>query len=1195
MLRRVLLWLLLAFSAHGALSVQGEDASCTNRTLLTVFNLCGNVTHDEPVHGLLGPLPRVAELLEQLLPEPGPGQPPAEWFSMDRTQWDAHQTQLARGRNSTFDLITLDPALVPDLVASGALLDLEPFIATDAWGGTWPGLMAAVRWSLSRNTISTTNAYQAADAGGGLAGSGTSRGGGDSVYGIPLGTSIVALHYRRDVLAAHGLGVPATFVQTQGLAQGAFFDPASFQPLVQSPAMSAALRVLRRLYAFGPPRGLANTTDLAGSCSSLKGTAERLYAAGRCAFLIGPHPIHKDHLLHAPSDAVRQFGRVAHLPGSTQVWDRASGLLQSCTPALCPYAVATPAQPCDAPLAVGDTVFANVAPLMGLSPLAVGVDALTTHSMQAHTLGWLARITDPEVVWAFMLDPDVPLGPMAYEHVAPSSMRRWAGAGYPAAAIQDYLTLTSQALTHPNQLGFPAALQRFGAYRATLHAAAYNMSLYGNGAYGNGSSSNSASAAATGRTEADIMAAMADAFAAQFGPNIPGYSTLRLQYLDIEASTVLWEELDALVMDVALNLHHDTLRQAIAQHGGYESVTEGDSFTVQSDLMAQPWPPEVLQHDACRCDQTAAGMVSAGGVRGAAQPRAPSSALTATLGQLPQSAAAVGQLTALPEESPPHGGRTRPLSKLFASPTTYGAELKAKWVELPPGLRAESSRSAVLVFRGFRVRCGIHSGVEEEAEVNRSHPSGRTRYSGPTLLCAKAVSDAAHGGMVFASRHAVRRCDKDLLAGGGVVLWRLGDFLLGSPKLPATLYQLHSTALVLRAALQRPLTRTFMPLGLGLLDAPLVMVGVGLVRISSLWLLRGADPRVSLEAACVFQALCYQYARHHRGYLAQLGAGRAMAVFPNAYLAALWAAAVHAHMMRHAWSSRLLATPTCEPHCLPPSAAAGVVHWGASAAILNSLTGVLSYEGPVVDELMRLLGGLVPNTVVCTQEAAASLRRYYPPGPSARFLPAPQHPAPAPARGSGSGLGLTAQSPSQSQSLGQPGLRGSSGVASGGPDNVEEHGTGAGGMQVAAVDVGAVVAGEAATAQVSREGGTGSSQYGVSGLGKGRPRLQDLLAVSVYAGMGGDSGNGANRAAAGGGASVFGSFGEGAALATSSDQDPVAAAAASAGAHRQCWQRWDRAVAAGRDRRHANILELRAMLEELEAHAQVFDRDAFLF
>ena len=36
--------------------------------------------------------------------------------------------------------------------------------------------------------------------------------------------------------------------------------------------------------------------------------------------------------------------------------------------------------------------------------------------------------------------------------------------------------------------------------------------------------------------------------------------------------------------------------------------------------------------------------------------------------------------------------------------------------------------------------------------------------------------------MVFASRHAVRRCDKDLLAGGGVVLWRLGDFLLGSPK-----------------------------------------------------------------------------------------------------------------------------------------------------------------------------------------------------------------------------------------------------------------------------------------------------------------------------------------------------------------------------------------------------------------------------
>ncbi|KAG2438779.1 hypothetical protein HXX76_005321 [Chlamydomonas incerta] len=2019
----ILLWLLLALLGHCVCSLHEDDwltqeaygdygrycllsaakelqQSCTNRTLLAVLNECGNATRDEPVHVLLGPLPRVAELLEQLLPLPGPGQPEAEWFSMERNQWDAHQTQLARGRNATFDLLALDPALLPDMVASGALLDLGPFIATDTWGNKWPRLMAAVRWSLSRNTISTTSAAAVLAAAAGGGGGGGSNGGGDSVYGMPLGTSVIALHYRRDVLAAHGLGVPVTWeqlagaagaahgrpggpggvpdadfyglctlpfatchadafellavyaslAQTRGLAQGAFFDPASFQPLVQSPAMAAALRLLRRLYAFGPPRGLANTTEYAGSCGSLKGTAERLYAAGRCAFFIGPHPVHKDHLLHAPSDAVRAFGRLAHLPGSTQVWDRDSGSLQPCTPALCPYAVATPAQPADvaaaaaaaavaqrrqrrrallaagtaaaapanassrlvpaaaasapAPasgsaasasaaaaqpaLAVGDVLFANVAPLMGLSPLSVGADALTTHNMQAHSLGWLARLTDPEVLWAFMLDPDVPLGPVAYEHVDPANVRRWAAAGYPAAAITDYLALTSQALAHPNQLGFPGALQRFSSYRATLHAAAYNMSMYGGGAaaaYGNGSASGAgAPAGAAGRSEADIMAAMAATLAAQFGPGVPGYGTLRLQYLvsigrwdllnapapaappppederfrvgritvpssvkykpagpavaaavtcvgvaalaalaalgyrqllvkrgwgrradpglgpatslvvtDIEASTVLWEELDALVMDMALNLHHDTLRQAIAQHGGYESVTEGDSFTVafhdpdsavrfclqiQADLMAQPWPAEVLQHDACRAvhvitakqlrhvmakatakaeaaaaqaqeaatakadaaaaasqsggsafslaphgggvgsgaisgvlrtfSRTArrlemlsglsanmrrplsfimrsgshqhphvggalpaaalspapsqsglltsaslslrggspmaavlAGAVSpapssAGGARllaatnypgggagsdhllgggvgaapagahlnalasssvrglarvgsgaeyelpegpaarqpwlplyraggplgttpsgrmllgsspasasagapagarpdssgsaasgvmggghlglagwgpgavivsefgvacvddaesarvtpmgtalhgttldgavgsaggggggggpgGGAMPhraqsltqalaRSPGGGFAAVLGQMPQpSAAAVGppahashghpnahataapnalrasskaiMTSVLPEESPPQsatlvlmrrtrsstavaamgaagagalaaasashhsdggggtgagttsagsyarpsgvgagtgsaagdlllaqltavaqqqqqqqqpqggagrrpasaalgapgphrrlldsmaplagpaaaaagappsrlqqarsfhfgalrldspaqaqaqapaqaqpqpqrpasdrhcdrpdaayaggalaaapgadgadaptsggritaavplspgaaaaaldttsltaaagpagdsptastgggggrpatwaerllsggfmrrlhrsfhktasGGRTLPVTasaaaaaavgtagvlalstggglaegggivegggggggavqsptaspwdgdalglaggvdhlgggggggddnssdsrsqssttgtstlsygtslqsalmlahsrrgaaggggggrkrrgsaalggpgaakKLFASPTTYGAELKAKWVELPPGLGGENSRGAVLVYRGFRVRCGIHSGVEEEAELNRAHPSGRTRYSGPILLYAKAVSDAAHGGMVFASRHAVRLCDKNLLAGGDVVLWRLGDYILGAPKLPATLYQLHSTALVLRAALQRPLTRTFMPLGMGLLDAPLVMVGVGLVRISSLWLLQGADPRVSLEAACVFQALCYQYARHHRGYLAQLGGGRALAVFPNAYLAALWAAAVHTRMLRHAWSRRLLATPTCEPLWLPPAAAAtgmggaagaagagggaggggsgggsisggggaeaavlvergprvkGVVHWGSAAAILNSLTGVLAYEGPVVDQLMRLLTALRPNAVVATQEAAASLRRYLPPG-----------------------------------------------------------------------------------------------------------------------------------------------------------------------------------------------------------------------
>ncbi|PNH12354.1 Adenylate cyclase [Tetrabaena socialis] len=49
---------------------------------------------------------------------------------------------------------------------------------------------------------------------------------------------------------------------------------------------------------------------------------------------------------------------------------------------------------------------------------------------------------------------------------------------------------------------------------------------------------------------------------------------------DIQNSTRLWEELSVATMDSALKLHHATIRAVLAEHDGYESATEGDSFIV---------------------------------------------------------------------------------------------------------------------------------------------------------------------------------------------------------------------------------------------------------------------------------------------------------------------------------------------------------------------------------------------------------------------------------------------------------------------------------------------------------------------------------------------------------------------------------------------------------------------------------------
>ncbi|PNH04997.1 Cycloartenol synthase [Tetrabaena socialis] len=83
---------------------------------------------------------------------------------------------------------------------------------------------------------------------------------------------------------------------------------------------------------------------------------------------------------------------------------------------------------------------------------------------------------------------------------------------------------------------------------------------------------------------------------------------------DVQNSTVLWEGLSVACMDASLQIHHRTIRQLLAHHGGYESATEGDSFIValvdpasacafaaacQLALLEQDWPPELLQHPDC--------------------------------------------------------------------------------------------------------------------------------------------------------------------------------------------------------------------------------------------------------------------------------------------------------------------------------------------------------------------------------------------------------------------------------------------------------------------------------------------------------------------------------------------------------------------------------------------------------------------
>jgi class 3 adenylate cyclase len=68
-------------------------------------------------------------------------------------------------------------------------------------------------------------------------------------------------------------------------------------------------------------------------------------------------------------------------------------------------------------------------------------------------------------------------------------------------------------------------------------------------------------------------------------------------------------------MDAAMREHHRIMRKLLKKHHGYESVTEGDSFTLafhnateavmfaieaQEALMQGVWPPELLNTSLCK-------------------------------------------------------------------------------------------------------------------------------------------------------------------------------------------------------------------------------------------------------------------------------------------------------------------------------------------------------------------------------------------------------------------------------------------------------------------------------------------------------------------------------------------------------------------------------------------------------------------
>ncbi|KAG2496412.1 hypothetical protein HYH03_005638 [Edaphochlamys debaryana] len=167
-------------------------------------------------------------------------------------------------------------------------------------------------------------------------------------------------------------------------------------------------------------------------------------------------------------------------------------------------------------------------------------------------------------------------------------------------------------------------------------------------------------------------------------------------------------------------------------------------------------------------------------------------------------------------------------------------------------------------FRGFRVRCGMHSGLDPERDVYWTKVSGRRAYSGPAMALAKAVSDLVPGGMVVLTQATWDRLQPWPPTDGlpGAIAWDRGRFRVGlcaaDPETPSItvelrLFQLLCPQLLPRQPhLERRPWRGAEQVLPGVLSAPLGRLAIVKVQVVGVQVLAAWDAEVTADALRVF-------------------------------------------------------------------------------------------------------------------------------------------------------------------------------------------------------------------------------------------------------------------------------------------------------------------------------------------------------
>ncbi|KXZ56419.1 hypothetical protein GPECTOR_1g373 [Gonium pectorale] len=653
-----------------------------------------------------------------------------------------------------------------------------------------------------------------------------------------------------------------SYVQTEGQSHGMYWDPDTMDSLVNTPAMEAALAIFRRLRAVGPNA----TTPL--SC------LRREYVRGQCLLSINAGTEFKVGQLSSGFGAMRGKMGMALMPGSTHVLNRTTRTLVPCSAMMCPLATGTAVvNGVELPVNRPITSSVNIVLLNGLSPPVY----------QFYVYNLFSYLASPSVIGTkgLLLAPNEIL-PVREEDLNLANVPVWVKAGYDEADVIRFLTVYNEMSGLTNINGDLKIRLTTNVTSALLEAALTynNVSL------------NASIGAVMRNLEAALEGIVAaeggrESFAQQYR------SATTLAVTDIQDSTLLWESLPPEVMDSALKIHHKIIRELLRAHRGYESATEGDSFIVafhrpvdavlfaveiQQALLDAPWPSALVWHPPLPGvepkDDPAAEVLLIN------RPPARPSKLSATpkknsagIGSPRVHASLVGGSNGRGSEAPAHPSQdmriaaihSESLSALLATgPTPPQSILIPPAAQpLPSGsVPAPASRLSMELFRdhspptprsaSLAEATAIGIGAVMRAAERFSRPSLGAATSGSAILSCgspsrlaptapelavlvKAVSDAAHGGMVLFSESTREELIADEASAKSLqpllVLW-MGCHVLANDLRQMHLFQVFTRGVVGRLALQRPL-RSLSPVRpfTGALEAPVRCGAVARVAV----------------------------------------------------------------------------------------------------------------------------------------------------------------------------------------------------------------------------------------------------------------------------------------------------------------------------------------------------------------------------